>query len=110
MHLYFVESQIPELVEMTSRKRQGFKSVALTMFARKHRWFRWLPVILCAIGAPIGGFAVMMGSQGLRPPKDIVVYSFLFYAGVGLGGFLGGFVGNQFLFRKLRQYLKALIE
>ena len=106
--LYFVESQIPEFAGMARAQRQFLKDAALGMFAGKDRLLRWMPVTLCFTGAAIAAFSVAILWKA--PAEDLPVYMFSFFAGVGLGGFLGGFVGNQLLFRKLRQHLRALIK
>ena len=74
----------------------------------------WLPTIFCSFGGLLGVAGAFCVGAFLLPTKPLPeligqqLCSTL--AGVGMGGFAGGFIGLQLELRKLRPYLRQAIE
>ena len=107
--LYFTDSQIPELKCLNSVERRKLKRLCLQMLRRDNRFAALIPVFLCVLGCAVGAISCGFVFSRLGINLDNALNSVLYpLVGIGVGGFIGGFVGNQWLTRKLRLYIRKL--
>jgi len=117
MRLYLSTSQIPELTGLPRNMRLKFVSFAIVAMKSDRRLTPFLPVLL----AILGGIAAVFGGLFLAPlflptgsvvssaaPTSIDMISSL--AGAASGAAVGGFVGQQILFSRMRPYLRKLLS
>ena len=110
MRLFITDSRIPELAEIKSDRRRCLKRSAVAMLRKHKPLFVSIPVVLCSLGAGLGWwiipFAFGLFGADLENFSNATFFSFI---GIGLGGTLAGWVGNEWLAHKLRPYLRNLI-
>ena len=116
MHLYLTDAQIPELGLLPRESRRVVMLRALKMLRADSRLFYWLPVILCALGTPVGSMVGGLLVQLLHPQPTtpfgdrIVLIICGTFGGIGVVAFFAGFIGLLFQRWKLRPYLRQAIE
>jgi hypothetical protein len=112
MKIYYTDSQIPELGALEAARRKLVLRNARKALAREKPWVNRLPIVLASFGA-IGAWLLTsyiysLHAEAHQPSHAFFSMNELFLPQVGavLGGFTGGMIGQQILFRKLRSYLQ----
>jgi hypothetical protein len=78
---------------------------ALLLLKKDSRLYALLPTFTCAAGGVPGAFAGAYVAKLLTLPDSVPWWILGNFAGVAIGGTLGGFVGRFLLWWKLRPYL-----
>jgi len=116
MSVYVIDSQVPELKPLTREHRRMVFRRAVALMSLRSPFFCWLPTFLCALGGLagallgsglLGRFHPGSATMGVYPVLEGFVWM---YSGVGIGAVTAGYVGLHFQRRKLRPYLRNVIE
>lgn len=115
MQICLTYSQLPELKVMAPNLRRFVFHRALGLMRLRAKSFCWLPTLLCCSGGLAGGFvgSTLLGHfySNLVLAQDGRFFASALWSllGAGLGSFLGGFIGRQLQFWKLRPYIHRAI-
>ena len=116
MHIYFADSQIPELRDLPAAVRRVVVRRALGILRSQARLFYWLPTLLCVVGGVCGSLLGVALLSYFRQAPTAINGDWIFqsimssYSGVGIGACTAGFIGLQLQRWKFRPFLGGIIE
>jgi hypothetical protein len=107
IRLFFSESGIPELAAYKPAQRKWLKELAIRSLPKKRRIITRLPLFFGCLGTCLGWVGI---PAIIAIPEDLVSVLLWSTVGIGIGGFIGGWVGNQVFLRELRPHLRTVIS
>jgi len=107
MPIYFEDSLIPELANLTKRQRRIVVRGAAALFRRERPSDRWKIGLPGSIGAVVG---MGIGAALAQTIPENSTYRLVVVFGCGLiMGVIGGAVGAQLFINRLRPYFQRFI-
>jgi hypothetical protein len=111
MHVYFVDSQVPELAALAPSERRRVMEQALNAISRHKPLVKWFPQLFCALGTATGWFALPFAVVAFTGNSiihnSLSIWAALSVLGGGACGLTAGLAGRQLLIHKLRPYLRG---
>jgi hypothetical protein len=107
MHLYFSNSQIPELANLTRAQRKAVLKCALLAFYQEQPSKLWLGAPWLFGGASLGTLAgvALNAAAGLLHSRLLII------SGCGItGAIIGIFIAGQLQTAQLRPYFRRVLE
>jgi hypothetical protein len=105
------DAAVPELAQFSAVHQARLIRRSTELFRMKHALLANAPLYFCCIGGVVGwgGLPLALGSLGLKV-SEIQVALVCSTIGSALGGFIGGSMGKQALFRWMRPHVRAIIQ
>src|SRR6185436_10566226 len=100
-----------ELERLPRRQRRWLERCAFEMFRKDHRFAEWIVCGLCVLGLVPGYWVTMVvcGWFGIGIAITDPAGGWIWWMGGGLAGAgVGGWLGRQWLLRKIRPYLRRM--
>jgi hypothetical protein len=110
MRIYLIDSQIPELRKMPPKVARTLLLLAVRLMRSEAKLLTELPILFCALGAPVGGYVGGWVVRALGLAPLLGGESVGCGVGVCIGGLLGGFIGRQIRIPNLRRCLRRVID